>query len=83
MWEQCYPPKDMFLYCFHLVIITSPNEVEVFPDKSTSDDLLNSGHVVEYSFTRRWLIKEELHKAHASWQEQEQPRTRLEEVSHP
>ena len=75
--------KNICLYSFHLSYITSPNEVEVFPDKSTLDDLLYSGHVVEYSFTRRCLIKEELHKAHASWQEQEQPRTRLEEVSHP
>ena len=41
-------------------MIISPNEVEILPDKSTLDDLLNSGDVAEYAFARRKEVPYEM-----------------------
>ena len=71
-------PKRCFCIVSTFLMVIPPNEVKILPDKSTLDDPHNSGHVVEYTFTRSFLMKWELHKTHASWQEQEQPRTRLQ-----
>ena len=64
----------LFLYSFHL---SHNYSSKCGRDKSTLDDLLYSGHEVEYTFARSCLTKWELHKGHAFWQEQGRPRTRL------